>query len=402
MMPSNSESHPDIVVYGAMWCPDCRRAKQFLGEQRVHYHWVNIEHDSEAMAYVEEVNRGRRIIPTIVFPDGSILVEPSNSELAQKLGLTTTAKRTFYDVVIIGAGPAGMTAAIYTGRERLDTLVIEQAAPGGQVGFTQVIDNYPGFDEGISGEEFARRLTNQVGRFGAEVLQAQETTMVRTNGRYREVMTADGTCYAGRALILATGARYRRLDVPGEAELIGVNIHFCATCDGAFYRGKKVLVIGGGNSAFEEGLFLTRFATHVTIMTHGLSFKASSILQEKVAGKPKMFTTLTNRSVREFVVDEGHLGGVAVLNVETGLGERMQCDGVFVFIGVSPNSGFLPPEIELDRRGFIRTDGSMQTSIGGIFAAGDVRAGATAQATSAAGEGAAVALMARDYLRRIA
>jgi len=401
-VPDQTESHSNITVYGTTWCPDCKRAKQFLGDQRIHYQWVNIELDSEAMAYVERVNRGRRIVPTIVFPDGVILAEPSNAELARQLGLSSVASRTFYDVVIIGAGPAGMAAAIYTAREGLDTLVIERAAPGGQAGITQIIENYPGFDEGISGEEFARRLTNQVARFGAEFLQAQEVTMVRTNGRYREVLTADGTCCAGRALILATGARYRRLDVLGEAELIGINVHFCATCDGAFYKGKRVLVLGGGNSAFEEGLFLTRFASHVTIMTRGSAFRASSILQEKVAGKPRMLETLLNRSVQRFRVTDGRLDGVEVLNSQTNQLEEYSPDGVFVFIGVSPNSAFLPEEIERNRQAFVITGSSMQTSLKGVFAAGDVRAGATAQATSAAGEGAAVALMVRDYLSGIA
>jgi thioredoxin reductase (NADPH) len=391
--------HEAIIVYGTTWCPDCKRSKQFLGDQRIHYHWVDIERDPEAMAYVEQVNRGKRIIPTIVFTDGSILVEPSNAELAQKLGITTQAERTFYDVVIVGAGPAGLTAAIYAAREGLDTLVIEKGAPGGQAGITQIIDNYPGFDEGIAGEEFARRLAKQARRFGAEILQAQEVTMLRTNGRYREVLTADGTCYAGSAVLIATGASYRRMNVPGEADLIGVNVHFCATCDGAFYQGKDVLVVGGGNSAFEEGLFLTKFASHITIASHGPEFTASSILQEAVAKRDDM-TTITNHAVQEFVVaKDGKLAAVKVLDRESNQVKEWHPDGVFVFIGVEPTSGFLPPEIERDRRGFVTTDQMMQTSLKGFFAAGDVRAGATAQAASAAGEGAAVALMMRDYLR---
>jgi thioredoxin reductase (NADPH) len=401
-MADASGSHEDIVIYGTTWCPDCKRSKQFLGDQRIHYHWVDIERDSEAMAYVQDANHGRRIIPTIVFPDGSILAEPTNAQLAEHLGLRTVAERTFYDVVVIGAGPAGMTAAIYTAREGLDTLVIERGAPGGQAGITQIIENYPGFDQGITGEEFARRLTRQVGKFGAEILEAQEVTKVRSNGRYREVLTADGTRYAGRALIVATGARYRRLDVPGESELIGINVHFCATCDGAFYRGKRVLVVGGGNSAFEEGLFLTRFASNVAIMTRGSGFRASSILQEKVAGKGEMLETLRSRTVQRFLVDEGRLAGVEVRNNDTGQTEMLNPDGVFVFIGVMPNSAFLPREIERDRQEFVITDASMQTSLKGVFAAGDVRAGSTAQATSAAGEGAAVALMVREYLRNVA
>jgi len=393
--------HETIVVYGTTWCPDCKRSKQFLGDQRVHYHWVDIEQDSEAMATVERINGGKRIIPTIVCPDGSILVEPSNAELARALGLKTEARHTYYDVVIVGAGPAGLSAAIYAAREGLDVLVIEKAVPGGQAGVTQVIDNYPGFDEGISGDEFARRLVRQAERFGAEVLQAQEVTTLRLNGRYREVLTADGSCYAGRAVLIATGAHYRRLGVPGEAELIGVNVHFCATCDGAFYKDKEVLVIGGGNSALEEGLFLTRFARQVTIVTHGPEVRASSILQEQVAEREDM-DVVTNCEVQEFLVEDGQLAAVRVLDRESGEAKVWRTDGVFVFIGVTPNSDLLPLEIERDRLGFVLTDRSMQTSLKGVFAAGDVRAGATAQAASAAGEGAAAALMMRQYLETVA
>ncbi len=395
-----AETHETIIVYGTTWCPDCKRSKQFLGEQRIHYRWVDIEQDSAAMTYVEEVNQGKRIVPTIVFPDGTILVEPSNAELAKKLGLATRAQRTYYDVIIVGGGPAGLTSALYTAREGLDTLVIEKSAPGGQVSATQIIDNFPGFDEGVSGDEFARRMTNQARRFGVEILQAQSVTGLRTNGQYREVLTADGSCYAAPAVLIATGARYRRLSVPGEEELIGVNVHFCATCDGAFYKGKEVLVIGGGNSAFEEGLFLTRFARHVTIVTHGPEVKASRILQENVAGREDM-TVITHHTVQEFVVRDGRLAAVRVLDRATGRVKEWHPDGVFVFIGMSPNSDFLPPEIEVDRLGFVITDRTLQTTMRGVFAAGDVRVGATAQAASAAGEGATAALMIRQYLKSV-
>ncbi len=395
-----TETQQPIIVYGTTWCPDCKRAKQFLGEQRIQYQWVDIEQDAEAMTYVERVNLGRRSVPTIVFPDGSILVEPSNAELAEKLGLVTRAQRTFYDVVIVGAGPAGLTAGLYTAREGLDTLLIERSAPGGQVGITQVIENFPGFDEGISGAEFARRLTNQAQRFGVEILQAQEVTGLRCNGRYREVLTADGSCYAAPVVLIATGARYRRLNVPGEEELIGINVHFCATCDGAFYRGKEVLVVGGGNSGFEEGLFLTRFANHVTIVDHNPEVRASRILQEKVAQREDM-TVVTNHEVQAFLVRDGRLGGVRVIDRTTGQEKEWHPEGVFLFIGMTPNSDFLPPEIERNRQGFVVTDQTLQTSIKGVFAAGDVRAGATAQAASAAGEGATAALMMREYLKAL-
>lgn len=389
-----------IVVYGTSWCPDCRQAKQFLGEQRIQYRSVDIEHDPDAMAYVEEVNEGLRSVPTIVFPDGDILVEPSNAELAQKLGIVTHAQRTFYDVIIVGSGPAGLTAATYTGREGLDTLVIEKGVAGGQIGLTQIVDNFPGFDEGVAGDELARRLTRQAQRFGVEILQAQDVAELRCDGKYREVLTADGSVYAAAAILVATGARYRRLGVPGEHELLGVNIHFCATCDGAFYKGKELFVIGGGNSAFEEGLFLTRFAKHVTIVARSPAIKASRILQDKVAGRSDM-TVMKDHVVQEFVVEDGHLAAVKVLDNVTGDVKAWRSDGVFVVIGLSPNSDFLPPELERDRLGFVRTNQTMETTIRGVFAAGDVRAGATAQAASAAGEGATVALMIREHIRTL-
>jgi thioredoxin reductase (NADPH) len=395
-----SENHKHMIVYGTTWCPDCKRAKQFLGEQRIHYDWVDVDKDADARMHVEELNRGRRIIPTIVFPDGTILVEPSNAELAEKLDISIRAERTFYDVIIIGGGPAGLTAALYLAREKADTLVIEKSAPGGQASVTQLLENVPGFDEGISGAEFGRRLTSQALRFGAEILQGQSVTDVRSNGRYREVVTADGSTYAARAVLIATGSRYRRLHVPGEDELIGINLHFCATCDGAFYKGKKVLVVGGGNSGFQEGLFLTNFAAHVTIVEFAPQVKASGALQDKVAARKDM-SVITNHAVQEFVIAERKLNAVRVQDRATGEVKEWHPDGVFIFVGLSPNSDFLVPEIERDRFGFVVTDMMLQTSVKGFFAAGDVRAGSTKQIASGAGEGATAALMIREYLKEM-
>ncbi len=396
-----SKTKPEqITVYSTVWCPDCKRAKQFFGEQRVPYVNVDIEQDAEAMAFVEQVNDGKRIIPTIIFPDGSRLVEPSNAELAEKLGLQTKARRSFYDAIVVGGGPAGLTAALYLARDGVEPLVIEEAGLGGQAGITQTLDNFPGFDEGIAGAEFAARLGRQTRRFGAEILQAQAVVDISTDGPYICVTTGDGSEYSSRAVLLATGASYRRLGVPGEDGLIGSSIHFCATCDGAFYKGKKVLVVGGGNSGFEEGLFLTRFASQVDIVEYMPEVKASQILQDKVAEQANMRVTV-NHAVKEFK-GKHTLEAVVVEDRATGKAQDWRYDGVFVFIGLTPNSDLLKDKAKLDRHGFVVTNDSLMTTIPGLFAAGDVRAGSTKQAASAVGEGATAALMIREHLKRTA
>jgi len=386
-----------LTVYGATWCPDCRRAKQFLGEQRVHYTWVDIEQNLDGQALVEQANGGKRIIPTLVFPDGSILVEPSNAELAAKLGIQTRARMRYYDLIVIGGGPTGLTTALYAAREGLEVLVVERSALGGQAGVTERLDNFPGFPEGVGGAEFADRLTRQADRFGVEMLQAQEVTALRTEAESRYAVTADGAEYGARAVLIATGSTYRRLDVPGEAELIGAGIHFCATCDGPFYKGLPVAVIGGGNSAAEESLFLTRFASEVTILVRGASLSASQIVADKVREHPEI-TVRYNIDVTAFTGDS-KLGGITVRDRQSGATEELHPAGVFVFIGLSPNSDWLPAEITRDQYGFVVTSPTLQTSQRGIFAAGDVRQGSTKQAASAAGEGATAALMIREYLR---
>jgi thioredoxin reductase (NADPH) len=386
-----------ILIYGTTWCPDCRRAKQFFGEHRVQYTWVDIEQDEAAMAEVERINEGKRIVPTIICPDGEILTEPSNDELAAKLGLYATAKHAFYDLIIVGAGPAGLTTAIYTAREGLNTLILEKSAAGGQVANTQFLENYPGFDQGISGAEFAARLTNQARRFGVELLQATAVEDISRDGLYLRVKTSAGNEYGARAVLIATGSRYRRLNVPGERELIGAAIHFCATCDGPFYKGKDVLVVGGGNSGFQEGLFLKQYARNITIVEFLPEVKASKVFQEKVAEQANM-AVVPNHAIQAFQAERGKLRGVEVQDRATGEVKIWRPDGVFIFAGLNPNSDFLPAEIQRDRTGFVATSPTLETTMPGVFAAGDVRAGSTKQAASAAGEGATAAIMIREYL----
>jgi thioredoxin reductase (NADPH) len=396
----NTTPANQILVYSTVWCPDCKRAKKFFGEQRVPYVNIDIEQDPEAMAYVEKVNHGMRTIPTIVFPDGSLLAEPSNAALAKKLGLHTKAQRRFYDAIVIGGGPAGLTSALYMAREGLDTLVIEKGGLGGQAGITQILDNYPGFDQGIPGAEFGDRLGRQARRFGVEIMQANEVADLFPQGPYLCAITGEGIEYGAKAILLATGARYRRLNVPGEDELIGTNVHFCATCDGAFYKGKKVLVVGGGNSGFEEGLFLTKFASQVDIVEFLPEAKASQILQEKAAKMTNMSVTL-NHAIKEFKLKNNRLAGVVVEDRGTGELKEWNYDGVFVFIGLTPNSELVKSRVGTDRYGFVVTDKTLMTDLPGLFAAGDVRLGSTKQAASAAGEGATAALMIREYLKEV-
>ncbi len=392
LKPSN------IVVYSTVWCPDCKRAKQFFGEQRVTYTNVDIEQDKKAMAFIEKINHGMHIIPTIVFPDGEVLIEPSNADLATKLGLTTRAQYKYYDAIVIGSGPAGLTAAFYLARENINTLVIEKGGIGGQIGITQVIENFPGFDDGISGADFAERLGRQARKFGAEILLAQEVKNISREGSYLCVETGDGESYGAKAILLATGASYKRLEIPGEKELIGTNVHFCATCDGAFYKGKKVLVIGGGNSGFEEGLFLTNFATQVDIVEFSPHVNASQILREKVAFMENM-NVITNHAVKEFR-GGNRLESIMVEDRATGEIKTWEYDGVFVFIGLTPNNKLLAGKVDTDKWGFFKTN-NMQTNMEGVFVAGDVRANSTKQAASAAGEGASAALAIREYLKEI-
>ena len=388
----------NIAVYGAPWCPDCRRSKQFLGEQRIPYIWVDIDEDEEGRKQVQAVNDGKQIIPTIVFQDGSILVEPSNAELAAKLGISPKAKREFYDLIVIGGGPAGLSAALYAAREGIETLIIERSGVGGQAGTTERIDNYPGFAQGIGGAELADAMREHAERFDVEILQAQTVTSIEAQGDYKMISTESGDSYCSRSLLLTRGATYRRLNVPGEEDLIGAGIHFCATCDGPFYKGQELLVVGGGNSGVEEGLFLTKFATKVTILEVGERLRASQILQEKAASHPQIEVRL-NTTVVEFKGD-GKLSSVVIKNTASGETEEITPGAVFVFIGLLPNTAFVKDSVDLDQWGAISTSPTMETSLEGVFAAGDARSGSTKQVASAVGEGATAALMIRQYLER--
>ena len=390
-----------IRVYGAPWCPDCRRAKKFLAEHRVAFDWIDVDADPDGLAFVERLQGGGRTIPTITFDDGGYLLEPSNQELAARLGLRLAAERGAYDLVVVGGGPAGLAAAIYAAREGIDSIVVDQSGLGGQAGVTERIDNYPGFPEGIGGGELAERFVTQARRYGVELLAAVSVTSLAAagHGDHIDVGLATGQELCAPAVLIATGSSYRRLGVPGEDELIGAGVHFCATCDGPFYRGApELLVVGGGNSGLEEGLFLTSFADRIRIVQSGPALKASALLRDKISADPR-FAVHLNTQVTEFRGANGRLTDVFAVDKITGEAYHWNPAGAFIYIGLDPNTGFLNDSLATDRWGFLTTDQRLMTSVPGVFAAGDVRAGSTKQLGSAVGDGIAALIHVRAYLQ---
>ncbi len=305
---------------------------------------------------------------------------------------------TTHDVIMIGAGPSALCAAVYTTREDIDTVLLEKGVVGGLAAITDWVDNYPGFSKGIEGMKLAEELEAQAKRFGADIRYSEVTTIV-DKGDYKEVETVlDGTLKA-KTILIATGSDYKKIGVPGEAEFYGRGVHYCATCDGAFYRDKKLAIVGGGNSAVQEALFLTRFTTHIDLLVR-TSIRASDILEHELdkAVKEGKITVHLNTTTDEIISSDGK-NVDRIKATKDGVATEFEIDGVFVFVGLKPNTEFLTgTSIELDKVGLVVTDRNLQTNIPGVFASGDVRSGATAQIASAVGEGATAALKIREYL----
>lgn len=297
------------------------------------------------------------------------------------------------DLVIIGAGPAALSAAVYTTREDIKTVLYEKAVVGGLAAVTDWVDNYPGFSKGISGLDLAEELRKQAERFGADI-QYGEVTKITDAGKYRIIKTIDGEVKA-KAVLIATGTDYKKIGVPGEEEYYARGVHYCATCDGAFYRDKKLVVVGGGNSAVQEALFLTKFASHIDLLVRS-TIKASDVLIAELDKNDKI-TVHTSTTTDEIVGKEGKV--VKVVGTKNGKKTDFLCDGVFVFVGLKPNTQFLKDsQIELDEIGFVKSKSGLKTSMKGVFVAGDVRQGSTMQIASAVGEGATAALHIREFL----
>lgn len=302
-----------------------------------------------------------------------------------------------HDVVMIGAGPAALTAAIYTTREDIDTVLYEKGVIGGLAAITDWVDNYPGFPKGIAGLELADGLREQAERFGADI-RLGEVMSITDEGEYKRLETTDGDMLA-KAVLIATGSDYRKLGIPGEKEYFARGVHYCATCDGAFYRDKRLVVVGGGNSAIQEAIFLTRYATKIDILVRGDKMRASDVLQKELENHKDKITVHFNVVPNEIVGEENKVVRVTGTDKLSGDTVNFDTDGVFVFIGLLPNTQFLEGgPIELDEIGMIKTDMHLETTMHGVYSAGDVRSGATMQIASAAGEGATAALMIRKHL----
>ncbi len=307
-------------------------------------------------------------------------------------------KENSHTVIMVGAGPAALSAAIYTTREDIDTMLIEKGVPGGLAAVTDWVDNYPGFPEGLAGLELAGNLQKQAERFGA-VIDFGEVTALHDEGEWKRLETTLGDLYA-RVVLVATGSDYKKLGIPGEAEYYARGVHYCATCDGAFYRDKRLVVVGGGNSAVQEAMFLTRFATHIDLMVRS-KLRASDVLQkelQKFVDQGKITVHLAT-TTDEIIGDaEGKVVQVKGTDTESGNEVKIDTDGVFVFVGLKPNSEFMGGQLETDEIGLIKTDENLMSSMKGVFVAGDIRSGATMQVASAVGEGATAALKIREYL----
>ena len=307
-------------------------------------------------------------------------------------------EKQIHDVIMVGAGPAALSAAIYTTREDIDTLLFERGVIGGLIAITDWVDNYPGFPEGLAGLALADDLRKQAERFGANI-ELGEVTKLVDEGKYKRLETTSGDMYA-KAVLIATGTDYKKVGVPGEKEYYAHGVHYCATCDGAFYRDKRIVVVGGGNSAVQEAMFLTRFASHIDLLCRSDKLRASEILQhdlhEKHADK---ITVHYNTTTDEIVGEDGSVTKVIGTDKITGKSMAFPTDGVFIFVGLKPNTEFLKDsDLEIDEMGFLKMNEHLETSMPGVFGAGDVRSGSTMQIATATGEGATAALRIREFL----
>ena len=407
-----------IRVAGALWSASSHESKDFLARNQIPYLWMDVERDAEAAALVEQATGGGHDIPVVFFPDGDPLIQPNNRELAERLGLQTEAKHPFYDLIIIGGGPAGLGAAVYGASEGLRTVMIERSAPGGQAGTSSRIENYLGFPNGLSGADLARRATAQASRLGAEILTASEVASIRVDGQYKTVTLADGAVLVCRALVIATGMTVRQLEVEGVPELTGAGVYYgAAVTEAAHYRDRPVVVVGGANSAGQGAMLLSQHASGVTMVIRGPTIEQgmSQYLVDQIAGTGNIDVRLN--SVVQRVSGGTTLEAVTLLNDQSDETEDLDASAMFVFIGARPHSDFVADVVARNPAGFILTgddlsvDGKTghgwqgvrdpyitETNVQGIFAAGDVQANTVKRVASAVGQGAISVSFVHKYL----
>lgn len=385
-----------VQLFGADWCPDCRRAKNFLRDHAIHFEFIDVDQHDWATQKVEEINNGKRIIPTVLI-NGKPFTNPDNTELTALLSINIEKENKIFDTIIIGGGAAGLTAAIYAQRDKFDSLILEKKHIGGNAFLTEKIENYPGFTS-ISGPKLMDKMEEQAKTYGAVIKTGEEVVEIKKEGALFHV-TTKSTSFSGKTVILSTGSTYKKLGIPNEEKLIGSGVHFCATCDGAFYRNKDIIVVGGGNSALEEGIFLAGFCKSVKIVNKNKEFSASETYLEKLSDIHNI-TTFINKTPVEFLANEQSLfEALKVKDNETGEQSLLHADGVFIFAGLKPNTGPFKGIVKLDKGGFIQTTALAETSVKGLFAAGDCREGAIAQVAAATGEGVLASYGIRNFLK---
>ncbi|MGD2053383.1 MAG: FAD-dependent oxidoreductase [Gammaproteobacteria bacterium] len=410
-----------IRVAGTQWSANSHYVKDFLARCQIPYQWLDIERDNEARELVESASEQRPRLPMLFFPDGSTLVDPDLGTLADKVGMTTRAKQPFYDLIIIGAGPAGLAGAVYGASEGLRTIVIEKEAAGGQAGTSARIENYLGFPQGISGADLVRRATTQAKRLGAEILTAREVTGVRVEDPYRYVRLSDGTELSCHALMITTGVEVRKLEVPGIEPFVGGSVYYgAATSEAIYYRDRKVFVIGGANSAGQGAMFLSRFASEVSVLIRGDSLQTT--MSQYLIDQISTTDNITVRINSEVAAVNGtdRLEEITIRNSKSGELETVPADAIFIFIGAVPSTGMIMDLVERDAAGFIITGQDLmrngrrplnwkpkrdpfllETSVPGIFAAGDVRHGVVRRVASAVGQGAVAVSFVHKYLETV-
>jgi len=406
-----------VRVLGTLWSSGSHAMKDFLSRNQIPYQWLDVEKDEEGRRLLEAL-KGRQSLPVAVFPDGEALSGPSMTDLAEKCGLRTKPSRPFYDLIIVGGGPAGLAAAVYGGSEGLRTVLVEKQATGGQAGTSSMIENYLGFPKGLSGSDLARRATTQARRFGVEIL-ISEVVGVRAEDSYRHVRTSDGSELSCHALLISTGLSLRTLNIPGVERLVGAGVYYgAALTEAVHYKGQDVVVVGGANSAGQGAMFFSRYARRVYLCIRGDSIEGgmSSYLVDQIRATENIQLMLETQVVG--ARGDSRLESVLLNNEKAGKSEELAASAMFIFIGAAAHTDMLDDLLERDPKGFILTGRDiilenrrswkldrdpfpMETNVPGIFAAGDVRHQSVKRVAAAVGEGAVAVALIHQYLKSV-